>query len=169
MNNRKTPDPNRKLAKQSDENFAQAVAAGAKPEDAYRQFVYSGKDFSSAEKFRRKAYRKMRQEVVRARVEALRAEMRQETQGKGIDRGELIESLTKKYWEAYEAKCETMRDRADQARVLEILANRIILLKGVGGKAEDIKRVEFAARTRYEEEAVPPPPKAEAEQGGGQI
>ncbi len=155
----KTPlDPSCPLPKKTDEEFAQLVASGVDEDKAYAQIIYRGNDFTSPQKFKRKAYRKMKQGDVRARVEHLRAEAARKCSGAGIERADLIRTLTEKYWEAFRAPCETMRDRADQARVLEILANRISLLKGIDKAETPPPRVQWARRDSRDSVRVPPPP-----------
>lgn len=156
-------DPANPLPKPSDERFCQLIAEGTEPYQAYQQVIYRGNDFSGKQKFKTKAYRKMKQEHVRARVDYLRAQVQRQLGGFGISREELVKSLTQKYWEAFNAKCETMRDRADQARVLEVLANRISLLTGVDKVQAPPPKLNFVRKEKRAEEIVAPPP---AREGG---
>ena len=57
-----------------------------------------------------------------------------------------------------------MRDRADQARVLEVLANRISLLTGVDKVQAPPPKLNFVRKEKRAEEVVAPPP---ALDGGG--
>lgn len=164
MKSKQEINPAEPLPKESDEKFCQLVANGNEPFQAYQQAVYTGTDFSSKQKFKTKAYRKMKQDHVRARVEYLREQVRQEARGIGIEKKELIKSLTQKYWEAFNAKCETMRDRADQARVLEVLANRISLLTGLDKVQAPPPKLNFIRRESRESAVVAPPP---GKEGGG--
>ena len=164
MKSKQDLDPANPLPKPSDERFCQLIAEGTEPYQAYQQVIYRGNDFSGKQKFKTKAYRKMKQEHVRARVDYLRAQVQRQLGGFGISREELVKSLTKKYWEAFNAKCETMRDRADQARVLEVLANRISLLTGVDKVQAPPPKLNFVRKEKRAEEVVAPPP---ALDGGG--
>lgn len=100
----------------------------------------------------------MKQEHVRARVEYLRAQVQRQLGGFGISREELVKSLTQKYWEAFNARCDSMRDRADQARVLEILANRISLLTGVDKVQAPPPKLKFVPKEKRADAVVAPPP-----------
>lgn len=164
MNPKETLNPAEPLPKQSDEQFCQLIAAGNEPYQAYKQAVYRGTEQLGKQKFKAKAYRKMKQEYVRARVEYLREQVRKRTEGAGIDRADLLQSLTQKYWEAFNAPCATMRDRADQARVLETLANRISLLSGIDKAPTKVPKLNFVRKEKRDAaELVAPPPR----EGGG--
>lgn len=161
MKSKQEINPAEPLPKASDEKFCQLIANGAEAFQAYQQAVYRGTDFTSKQKFKTKAYRKMKQEHVRARVDYLREQVQKKLSGVGIERQDLIKSLTQKYWEAFDAKCETMRDRADQARVLEVLANRISLLTGLDKVQAPPPKLNFVRRERRDGAVVAPPPSKE--------
>lgn len=166
MSTQNNINPAEPLPKPSDEKFCQLIANGIVPYQAYQQAIYRGTDLSGTQKFKSKAYRKLKQDYVRARVEHLRDVVRRRSEGVGIGREDLLQSLTQKYWEAFNAKCETMRDRADQARVLEVLANRISLLSGIDKAPTKVPPLRFVRRdARKSDVSVAPPPR----EGGASI